>query len=111
MKLALLKLLAAFLILAVTGAESLADDAEPARPLATAHPSEFIAASQIPEATEMLQQTLRRLDESAQQRVAIVTIAQELPAIREQTLQRIEQTNTLLASNPTLDALRVAEAD
>lgn len=98
------------------GASAFAQDVEAPSPLpATVPPAEtapgFIPLAQIPEASESLQQNLRRLVAMASADPAIVAIKEELPAIRESAARRLDHTNLVLEGNPTLARLGDIERD
>lgn len=70
----------------------------------------FIEVAEIPEETELLQQTLRRLAAAAAVEPMVTKIEGELPGIREQGALELSKANALLAANPTLVQLRDSNA-
>jgi potassium efflux system protein len=88
--------------------------AVPADPAATASAEpavELIAVPEIAVASEKLQQSLRRVGESVAVDSGVAAVEAELPAIGEQNSLRLQQTEALLASRPSLDQLRDFESD
>ncbi len=96
----------------MTGAVRAEIEEEVMAPVEPAHHAvDLIPVPQIPNQTEVLQQSLRRISQSASPDPIVSRIEADLPAAAIRNRRELERTNELLTTSPTLDRLGDFEDD